>query len=108
MSNAYFLFIYTGGNLLANQMLAEKLSDEDACPDQLCSDGEVRDLWRCDRKHVREMEEASEGMPQIYFRIFVREGMHGKIRPWTFGRKKKIARRMTKNHTSKPVLADAG
>src|SRR3989344_3146957 len=67
-----------------NKVFSDNLDEEDSCEEKLCSDGKRRNLWRCSTSNIAEFENSATDL-RLRFRIFVQEGMYGKIRPWLFG-----------------------
>ena len=79
-------------NAHTNSVLAQNLSEGDACRDKLCGDGKSRHLWRCRHLEVLRFQEERETM-KLRFRVFVQKGPYGKIRKWLFGVPKQHAKR---------------
>jgi hypothetical protein len=81
-------FIYTGGNHLADQMIADtdKLGPEDECLEVLCADRHKRDMWRCpDYEFVRIFEEAAKQIAPVPYKIYRRQGQYGEVQERWFG-----------------------
>lgn len=75
-------FIYTGGNRLAEDMIAGtgRIGPEDECPDMLCADKITRFLIRCpDAAFVAAFEEAAKDIQPVPYKIFRKVGPSGKI-----------------------------
>ena len=86
-------FIYTGGDPLANSIINDsgKIGPDDECPDMLCADGRRRDLYRCpDHQFTVEFRRTAQNIQPVTFKIFCKQGDHGKIREWTFPKRKKL------------------
>ncbi len=70
----------------ANRVIAQHLSEEDTSIQRECSDGRLRDLWFCDHAFITRLEKAQNSY-RLLFKVFVRKGKHGQIRPWPFSKK---------------------
>ena len=92
-SNIATWYIYTGGDQLANNIINDsgKIGQEDECPDMLCEDGKRRDLYRCpDHQYIVEFGRTTASISPVSFKIFVQQGVNGKIREWKFPKRKKL------------------
>ncbi len=83
-------YIHPGGCVTTNRLLAERLPQEDACPQKLCADGVLRDLWKCDHAVVTEFTRARKQL-SLNFKVFVQEGQ-GPVRLWKFEEKKQATK----------------
>jgi len=93
MKNPTFWYVYPR-DAVANQTFSRYLDPDDFCADKICSDGKKRNLWRCSSQKIGEFERCANDL-NLRFQIFVREGMHGKIRPWLFSSLRRKQRRAT-------------
>ena len=83
MADRTMWYIDPCGDPVTNRLIAEQCPEEDVCMGKLCSDGQRRNLWRCDRSVVREMIRARAEF-KMKFLLFVQAGKHGKVRAWNF------------------------
>ena len=72
-----------------NEAIANRLPQENAYPDVLCIDGHKRNLWLCEYRLIAELER-SRRSSKLDFTSHYRENLHGPVREWKFGRKKKL------------------
>lgn len=75
-----------------DRVFSRNLESEDFCEDMLCADGRTRNLWRCQFPKISEFVKNREEL-HLQFKIFVQEGIHGKIRLWPFAEFRKIGKR---------------
>jgi hypothetical protein len=62
-----------------NEVLARELPEENFCRDMLCEDERGRDLWECKSSFVSFLRRSQKNL-HVRFKVYVREGQHGKIR----------------------------
>lgn len=72
-----------------NKVFRLRLPAENAVEDVKCTDG-VHNLWKCDREFVS-MCEKSRASLGISFIVYVKEGLHGQIRPWSLPASKAVS-----------------
>lgn len=65
-----------------NQVIASRISEENAHEGIECADGISRNLWECPHRFIAELNRSQSELG-IRFKVFRREG-HGSIREWTF------------------------
>ncbi len=74
-------FIDPRGNEMANEILGRSLQDENAYTEQECADGKKRNVYRCpDYEFVANFERKAKAKELVY-KVYVRTGLHGKLRP---------------------------
>ena len=60
---------------------------EDNASEMKCSDGVERPLWKFSTYEAfSRFKRAAENL-KIQFKVYVREGQHGSIRPWRFAKR---------------------
>jgi|GEM_PF-4188566 hypothetical protein len=87
----YSWFIAPEGDEEVNRqaaLLVAQRTDEKLCDKRLCADGVERDLWALSRYEVKQLQAFFSGRG-VMLKIFVQEGLNGKIRSWTVGQKKR-------------------
>lgn len=72
-----------------NQVIASRISEENAHEGIECADGVARNLWECLHRFISELRR-NESELGIRFKIFCREG-HGGIRQWTLGKSSSVS-----------------
>lgn len=72
-----------------NEVISQSLGEESAQRDLMCEDGELRNLWQCDKYSLVKEMIHNKGIFNLRFSVYVREGKYGKIKLWKFSSKKK-------------------
>lgn len=66
-----------------NQVVASRISEENAHDGIRCADDISRNLWECSHSFIAELRRSQDDLG-IRFKIFCREGKSGAIREWKF------------------------
>ena len=66
-----------------NQVVATRISEENAHDGIRCEDGISRNLWECSHSFIAELKRSQEDLG-VRFKVFCREGKSGAVREWKF------------------------
>lgn len=66
-----------------NQVVATRISEENAHDGIRCEDGISRYLWECSHSFIAELKRSQEDLG-VRFKVFCREGKSGAVREWKF------------------------
>jgi hypothetical protein len=86
MSNKTWYVEATGHT---NEVIAGKLSVQDAQQNILCIDGRKRELWECKYSLITNLKK-NRSSGQLVFTVWYRVGRYGPVRKWPFLKKQKL------------------
>lgn len=67
-----------------NRVISGYVEDAEEHPQIVCADGIRRDMWECPHYFIGKLSHSIQSLG-LRFKVFRRQGLHGKIHEWKFG-----------------------
>ena len=83
MSEREYIWFIEPLNSDTNEVIAEQLPASDFNREIVCVDGRNHNLWKCSHQFAMSSVESKESF-NLHFKIWGKQGRHGKIRDKTF------------------------
>ncbi len=100
MTKSQYIWFVEPLNSNTNEVVARQLAENNFCSEIVCADGKRHNLWTCSNQFVISLVESEKSF-NLHFKIWGKQGRHGKIRDKTFlfSKKQKKRQKVKKQKT---------